>query len=160
MAVNNALWAEVLPASTTAHPERVINNTVSGYQNESIESIKPKQRQQVAPVATEHLSELVPDSPFLDLQHPIGIYEGCKLLFMFPVVIMKVSTLSRSILTRYMLKRMLAKPYNSPEHASSAPYCLQWAVLMVILVFSWSVLELMLAGSTRGQPLGPIRQVV
>lgn len=38
----------------------------------------------------EELLSLVRDSPFIDLDHPIGLYEGVKLFIMAPVVVIKV----------------------------------------------------------------------
>jgi hypothetical protein len=39
----------------------------------------------------DEVEQLIDGSPFLDLESPMGVYEGIKCTIMFPVVILKVS---------------------------------------------------------------------
>lgn len=39
----------------------------------------------------DELEQLINGSPFLDLESPMGVYEGIKCTIMFPVVLLKVS---------------------------------------------------------------------
>jgi hypothetical protein len=41
----------------------------------------------------DEVEQLITGSPFLDLESPVGVYEGIKCTIMFPVVILKVSNL-------------------------------------------------------------------
>lgn len=95
-------------------------------------------------------------SPFVDLQHPIGWYEGAKLVLMAPVVVFKASAASFWWAWRrsacWLGSACLAvQPCALPIPRS------QLLLLAVAVCYAWAILVLLLLGHTPHTPMRPFR---
>lgn len=119
-------------------------------------------------------------SPWVDLEHPVTVYEGCKLVLMAPVVLLKVrcvrgagqsagvAGMMRSAATKW---GQPARPACSTRGTRPEPHLIQprlppalpaeqLLVLAVAVPYAWAVLALLLLGHKPQTAMSPFRCMV